>query len=75
MMEQLVRKLPVMIAPRWIRTRCQLIFLGDLLEYLVGVLEFPETTGQGYNVGGPGILPYGEMLLRIGRRLQRPPGS
>ena len=73
MMEQLVRKLPVMIPSRWIRTRCQPIFLGDLLDYLVGVLEFPETSGQGYDVGGPDILPYGEMLLGIGRRLQRPP--
>jgi len=69
MMVQLVERLPAMICPQWIRTRCQPIALDDLVEYLVGCLFEPQTSGHGFDVGGPEILPYYEMLHRIGDRL------
>jgi uncharacterized protein YbjT (DUF2867 family) len=61
-----------MIAPQWVRTQCQPIAVTDALEYLVGVVESPETAGQTYEIGGPDVLTYGEMLrqtaLAMGRR-------
>jgi uncharacterized protein YbjT (DUF2867 family) len=69
---QLVKRLPVMIAPQWVRTRCQPIAVDDALTYLVGVAEHSETAGQTYEIGGPNVLTYGEMLrqtaLAMGRR-------
>ena len=73
MMAQLVERLPVMICPRWIDRRCQPIALGDLIEYLVGCLRESGTRAETLDVGGPDVLRYSEMLMRIGRWLRRPP--
>ncbi len=73
MMVQLVEKLPVMICPRWIDSRCQPIALEDLVRYLVGCLDETRTLGRSFDVGGPDILPYSEMLLRVGAALGRRP--
>jgi uncharacterized protein YbjT (DUF2867 family) len=64
MVRQLVERLPVMIAPRWLYTECQPIAISDVITYLVGVLDRPETAGQTYQIGGPEILTYHEMLTR-----------
>ncbi len=61
---QLVAKLPVMVAPRWVRTPCQPIAVADVVAYLVGVLDHPETAGETYEVGGPEVLSYQAMLER-----------
>ena len=61
---QLVKHLPIMVAPRWVNTRTQPIALPDVIRYLVGVLDAPETQGQTYDVGGPEILRYVDMLKR-----------
>jgi uncharacterized protein YbjT (DUF2867 family) len=73
MLVQLVEKLPVMICPRWVNSRCQPIGLPDLVRYLVGCLEEPATEGQTYDVGGPEVLRYREMIERVGRILGRHP--
>lgn len=69
----LVEKLPIMIAPRWLNTKCQPIAIRNVLEYLAGVLLKPETFGQSYDIGGPDILTYRQMLLQFGevRNLKR----
>lgn len=59
----LVEKLPVMIAPKWLRTRCQPIAVRNVIEYLVGVLDCEETAGRTFDIGGPDVLTYQEMLL------------
>jgi len=59
----LVEKLPVMIAPRWLNTRCQPIAIRDVLSYLNGVLGLRAAYGQNYDIAGPDILTYREMLL------------
>ncbi|WP_136686566.1 NAD(P)H-binding protein [Halorhabdus amylolytica] len=64
MVRQLVARLPVMIAPRWLHTECQPIAIGDVITYLVGVLDHPETAGETYEIGGPEILTYRDMLER-----------
>ncbi len=66
---QLAARLPVMITPRWVRTECQPIFVDDVIEYLVGVLDTPATAGGTYDIGGPDVLTYGELLSRTRRAL------
>ncbi len=69
----LVEKLPVMIAPRWLKTKCQPIAIRNVVEFLVGVIAKPETYNQSFDIGGPDILSYKEMLLQFAkiRRLKR----
>ncbi len=64
---QLVQNLPAMIVPRWATTRTQPIALADMIRYLVGVLEPAEARGQIYEVGGPDVLTYAEMMQRVAR--------
>ncbi len=65
MLRHLVEVLPAMICPRWVyRTRCQPIAIADVLHYLVAVLDRPETTGRVFEIGGPEILTYREMMDR-----------
>lgn len=70
---QLVEHLPAMVTPRWVRTRTQPIAVDDVVRYLVGVLGNPAAVGRVFEVGGPDVLEYREMLTRVaaleGRRL------
>jgi uncharacterized protein YbjT (DUF2867 family) len=61
MIRYLVERLPVMITPRWTRTRCQPIAIRDVLAYLVAALEHPEALGV-VEIGGADVLTYGEMM-------------
>ena len=61
----LVDRLPAMIAPRWVATPTQPIALADVVRYLVGVARMPEARGQSFDVGGPEVLSYKEMIERI----------
>lgn len=69
----LVEHLPIMIAPRWILSRCQPIGVTDVLYYLKNSLLKAETFGKSYEIGGPDILTYKEMLLQLAqvRKLKR----
>jgi len=64
MIRQLATRLPVMVTPRWVQNECQPIAIADVIAYLVGVLDTPETAGETYEIGGPDVLTYGEMLAR-----------
>lgn len=70
---QLAGRLPVMITPQWVRTACQPIAIDDVLAYLVGVLDVPETAGETYEIGGPEVLTYEKMIRRTARHLGRHP--
>ncbi|MHC1712547.1 MAG: SDR family oxidoreductase [Solidesulfovibrio sp.] len=61
-MRYLVDRLPAMIAPRWVRNRCQPIAVSDVLGYLVGCLFEPRTMGDTFDIGGPDVLTYAEMF-------------
>ena len=65
-LRHLTERLPIMITPRWVGTRCQPIGIGDALDYLVGALEHPEVTGV-VEIGGPDILSYGDMMRTYAR--------
>jgi uncharacterized protein YbjT (DUF2867 family) len=73
MIRALVQRLPVMITPRWVSTRCQPIAVGDVVRYLVGCLQEERSAGGTFDIGGPDILSYREMMERFaaiaGRRL------
>lgn len=62
MVRYLTERLPVMICPRWVYTRIQPLAIGDVLKYLVGALEVPESTGRIIEIGGADILTYGDMM-------------
>lgn len=64
---QLVKNLPAMVAPHWVGTRTQPIALRDVIRYLVGVLDNEKAVGQVFEIGGPEVLTYREMLRRASK--------
>ena len=69
----LVEKLPFMIAPRWLNTSCQPIAIRNVIAFLSGVLGNEETFYNSYDIGGPDILTYRQMLMQFAeaRKLKR----
>jgi uncharacterized protein YbjT (DUF2867 family) len=67
MTRQLVKHLPAMVGPRWVMTKTQPIALDDVVRYLVGVLEPVEARGRTFEVGGPDVLTYAEMMQLVAR--------
>ncbi|NRT11125.1 SDR family oxidoreductase [Flavobacterium sp. 14A] len=63
----LINKLPIMITPKWLNTRCQPIAISDVLEFLSKSLLNPSTYNQSFDIGGPDILTYKEMLLAFAK--------
>jgi uncharacterized protein YbjT (DUF2867 family) len=61
----LVDRLPAMITPRWVSTRTQPIALSDIVAYLAGVCGLDPALGSAYDVGGPEVMTYREMMERI----------
>lgn len=59
----LIHKLPIMITPKWVNTKCQPIAISDVLEFLSKSLFNSKTYNQNFDIGGPDILTYKEMLL------------
>ena len=67
MIRALVKHLPVMITPRWVTTRCQPIDVIDVIDYLAGCLIDERTSGRTFDIGGPEVLTYREMMERLAR--------
>lgn len=65
----LVARLPVMIAPSWLRTPTQPIGIDDVLDYLSAAPDVRESAGREVQVGGPDVLSYGEMLGEMAEAL------
>ena len=61
MIRHLTERLPVMITPRWVNTRCQPIPIRGVLHYLLAALDHPNETGI-VEIGGPDVLTYREMM-------------
>lgn len=72
-MRDLVEKLPIMITPRWLNTRSQPIAIRNVIEFLNRVLHYEETYDKNFDIGGPEVLTYKEMLLKFAkvRKLNR----
>ncbi len=63
----LVERLPVMTTPKWVHTKNQPIAIRNVLNYLVGCLEEPATRGETFDIGGPEVLTYGELMQKYAR--------
>ncbi len=63
----LAEKLPVMVAPKWVNTKCQPIGIRNIIQCLTGVIDHPECIGETFDVGGPDVLTYREMLYGYAR--------
>tara|TARA_R110002096_G_scaffold153285_8_gene317004 strand:- start:5863 stop:7278 length:1416 start_codon:yes stop_codon:yes gene_type:complete len=66
-MRDLVEKLPLMVTPKWLNTKCQPIGISDVLTLLSKTILNPKTYNQSFDIGGPDVLTYKEMLLEFGR--------
>jgi len=65
-MRDLVEKLPVMITPQWLNTKSHPIAIRNVLQFLNGVLGREESLGKSFDIAGPEVLTYKEMLLQFG---------
>lgn len=64
MLRYLTERLPVMVVPRWVHTRIQPIAVRDVLRYLVGSADMPADVSRRFDIGGPDVLSYLEMMQR-----------
>jgi uncharacterized protein YbjT (DUF2867 family) len=67
MLRYLSERLPVMVTPRWVKNRIQPIAVRDVLRYLVAAAGFPAEVNRGFDIGGPDVLTYREMMQRYAR--------
>lgn len=73
MIRHLVEVLPIMMTPRWVRTKCQPIAIRNVLDILASVIEDEGKDDHIYEIGGPDVLTYGDMMqeyakIAIGRK-------
>ncbi|WP_291870793.1 SDR family oxidoreductase [Maribacter sp.] len=64
----IVEKLPLMITPKWLNTKCQPIGITDVLAFLIKSLFHPKVRNKNFDIGGVDILTYKEMLLEFSRK-------
>ncbi|GAA1090296.1 SDR family oxidoreductase [Nocardiopsis metallicus] len=65
MLRHLTERLPAMTTPRWVRSRVQPVAVRDVLRLLVRADELPEETNRTFDIGGPEILSYAQMIQRF----------
>ncbi len=66
-LRHLTERLPVMVTPRWVQSRIQPIAVRDVLRYLVGCAELPADVHRCFDIGGPEVLTYEQMMQRYAR--------
>ncbi len=71
MLRYLVERLPLMVCPRWVKSRAQPIALDDVVSYLAKCAEHPETAGKVLEIGGPDIMTYEELMRAYAGYLNR----
>ncbi|MFJ9019939.1 SDR family oxidoreductase [Streptomyces sp. NPDC102259] len=64
MLRYLTERLPVMVTPSWVHTRIQPVAVRDVLRALVGSAEMPDDVSRAFDIGGPDVLTYREMMIR-----------
>ena len=65
----LVERLPIMVTPKWVSTPCQPIAVRNVIGYLVGTLAAPETTGDVFDIGGPDVMCYRDIMQVMAEEL------
>lgn len=71
MLRYLVERLPVTVCPKWVLTRSQPIALDDVITYLIKSIDSKDTEGRAFDLGGPDILSYIDMMRRYGKMLDK----
>lgn len=71
MLQYLVERLPFMVCPKWVLTKCQPIAVDDVIEYLARSIETNETISKTFDIGGPETLTYLDMMRRYGDILKK----
>jgi len=64
MLRYLTERLPVMVTPRWVHSKIQPIAVQDVLRYLVGCATLPDEVNRSFDIGGPDVLTYADMMRR-----------
>jgi uncharacterized protein YbjT (DUF2867 family)/ligand-binding SRPBCC domain-containing protein len=67
MIRALVERLPVMVCPRWVDTPTQPIAISDVVSYLAAALDLPDSRGTVFEIGGPDVVSYGDIMRRYAR--------
>ena len=73
MLRYLTERLPVMVTPQWVGTRVQPIAVRDVLHYLVGAAELPALVSRRFDLGGPDVLTYRQMMQQYAKVAELPP--
>jgi uncharacterized protein YbjT (DUF2867 family) len=71
MLQYLVERLPLMICPKWVLTKSQPIALDDVINYLIKSIESRKTEGRSFDLGGPDIMTYIDMMTRYAKMLDK----
>lgn len=71
MLQYLVERLPLMICPRWVLTKCQPIAVDDVVDYLARCIEVKESEGKTFDIGGPDVLTYLDMMRKYAKILNK----
>ncbi|WP_346620828.1 SDR family oxidoreductase [Blastococcus montanus] len=72
MLRYLTERLPVMVTPRWVHSRIQPIAIRDVLRYLVACARLPADVHRRFDIGGPDVMHYAEMMQRYARVAELP---
>lgn len=71
MMKYLVERLPVMVCPKWVLTKLQPIYIDDVITYLYESLNVKETEGKTFDIGGPDIVEYRNMMKSYAKMINK----
>lgn len=74
MLRYLASRLPAMVAPKWLKNRIQPIAIDDVMHYLVGAADLPADVNRTFDIGGPDVMTYEDMLhafVRVTGRRRR----
>jgi uncharacterized protein YbjT (DUF2867 family) len=72
MLQYLVERLPIMVSPKWVLTKSQPIAIDDVVNYLIKAIDAPNTEGRSFDIGGPNVLSYLDMMKRYGKMINKP---
>jgi uncharacterized protein YbjT (DUF2867 family) len=72
MLQYLVERLPIMVCPKWVLTKSQPMAIDDVVSYLIKAIDAPNTEGKSFDIGGPDVLSYLDMMKRYGKMINKP---
>jgi uncharacterized protein YbjT (DUF2867 family) len=71
MLQYLVERLPMMVCPKWVLTKSQPIAIDDVVSYLIKAIDAPDTQDRSFDIGGPDVLSYLDMMKRYGKMINK----